>query len=196
MLYPDFAFYRGTQIALFFINCIVTTFSYYLGVNLVLQIYGKQISFKRKCIFSTISAMLFMGMIYTVGFIREICSPNYLDIVNQIMPLFRIILPFWYVLLYYLGIWFLKLSTYRSLKIMQLLYLYYLCCSLILRISRYALFPPIVDPQGTNYLKEIFVLLSGTLITYIFYRVVSAYLNNHNFNINFSDNVIVKNIPK
>lgn len=194
MVYPDFSYYRSTQIVLFFINCLLTTFSYYLGVNLVIQIYGKQISFKRKCIFSIVFATLFMGIIYALGLAREVSEPDLRAILEQIEPFFRVILPFSYIVLYYLGIRILKLSAYRSLKIMQLLYIYCLCCSLMLRISRYSLFPPKIDPRGFNYLQEIFMLLLGTLIIFVFYKVVATRINKHKGNVYFSDNIVVKNI--
>lgn len=179
---------------LFFTNCLITSFSYYLGVNLVMPIYGKKISFKRKCIFSILFAMLFMGSIYTIGLAREISAPDQRVFFEMIEPLFRVILPFSYIILYYLGIQILKLSAYRSLKIMQLLYLYCLCCSLILRIARYSLFPPITDPRGFNYLKEIYVLLSGTLMIYIFYKIVYSRIHKYKGNVYFSDNIVVKNL--
>lgn len=196
MQYPDFAFYTSTQIALFFINVLLTTLYYYWGVNILLEIYQNCSVFKQKFLFSIVSALfLNIFIIYGVALINtKVNNLSRLD-AGVFLGYFEIILPFSYLILYILGIYILKLSNYNSIVIMRLLYIYYVCCNVIFKIVGDLIFPRLADIRGWNYLRDIYMLLSGTFMIYIFYRFICYLINKYKLYINFSDNIIIKNIP-
>lgn len=195
MIYPDFAFHTITQIILFVLNCTLTTLSYYWGTNIIVKVYQKNISLRQKLLFSFISAIVLnIFVVYGIAYLNGVVNQTGQLYIGKFINLTKIMLPFSYFILYLLGIHILKLSSYKSLKIMQLSYIYYACCNLILRIAGKLIFPRIPDPRGWNYLRDILMLISGTAIIYILYRLVRYAVDRSKLYVNFPDNILVKSI--
>lgn len=198
--YPDYAFSTVTQIILFFINCFVTSLSYYWGANIILKIYQKNVIFKKKVLFSVISAIVLnIFSIYFISFLNGffITHIRIFDGGRGIIFLFiKVLSPLSYIFLYYLGIKILGLSNYKSIKIMRLAYVYFLCCYIILSFTGKVFFQNNVDPRGWNYLRDILVISLGTIFIYILYKVVDYLSNKNKLYLDIPDNVIVKDIKR
>lgn len=195
MIYPDFAFYTTTQVVLFFVNCLATTLSYYWGVNIIIQVYQRNVTFKQKLLFSIISAILLnILVIYGIAWLNGIANQTGQLYIGIFQNLTKIMSPVAYIILYMLGIRILKLSRFKSLKIMQISYIYYVCCNLLLRIAGKLIFPRVSDVRGWNYLRDILAILSGTFITYIFYRIILHAIDKYKLLVDFPDNIVVKSV--
>lgn len=197
MVYPDVAYTAAMKVILFFVNSTVTFLTYYWGANLVLSIYQKNVAIKQKLLFSLVSSILLNIVVaYFIPSIRDYYKIKYISILyDQLFAyLSRVMLPFAYFVLYWLGIKVLDLSSQKSIKIMQLSYVYYVCCSIILKISRAFLFPNLYDPKGYNYLRDIYMFLCGAMLTYVFYRVMRFAIQKYKLHIDFPENIIIKNI--
>lgn len=196
--YPDYSFWTITQIVLFFVNCFVTTLSYYLGANILLKIYQKNVSFKRKLLFGIISAIVLnIFFIYFISFLNGVfvTHMSFLDSGNGIIYLFiKTINPLSYIFLYYLGIKILGLSSYKSIKIMRLAYVYFLCCSIVVSFSGNVFFTKIIDPRGWNYLRDILSISLGTVFIYILYKMVDYFVSKNKLYLDLPDNIVIKNI--
>lgn len=195
MIYPDFAFETITQIVLFFVVSFCMTTCYYLGTNIVLQMYKKYVPFKKKVLFSFISAIgLNIFFIYLVSFINGYVSGvGTLDI-GGFYSFTRIINPVAYIILYLLGIYLLGLSSYKSIKIMTLLYIFFVCGSVAIVIISMGVLPKTGDPRGWNYLRDIYILILGTSLAYIIYKILNNLIKKSKFLINIPDNIVVKSI--
>lgn len=195
MMYPDFAFKTNTQIVLFFVVSLCNVLCYYWGANIILEAYQKQISFMRKLSFSIICAVgLNILLIYGVSLINGLIKrTSFLDI-GELYNLTRIINPLAYIILYLLGIYLFGLSSYKSIKIMRLLYIYFICCSIFAIIISMGLFPNKVDVRGWNYLRDILSISIGTILAYFLYKLFEKSINRIKFLVTISDNIIVKSL--
>lgn len=195
MNYPDFAFYPSTQLLLFFINCFFTSLNYYYGANIILKIYQKDCELKYKILYSIIAAIFFNVLItYAASFLEGLIYKTETWPTGFLTTITKIITPFSYFILYYIGIKLLSLTSYKSMKITKLSYIYYVCCASILRILREMFFNYGNDPRGFNYLNDIFLILTGAIATYIVYKLSSKFIEKNMLKINFTDNIIVDNI--
>lgn len=197
--YPEFAFSTTTQVILFFVNCLVTTLSYYWGANTILKIYQKRVSIKNRLIFSFISAMAFnILVIYLISFLNGIFtkdSMGFLDAGSGVIRIFiTIVNPFSYIVLYFLGIRILGLSSYKSINIMKLSYVYYLTCSVVIRFAGRILLPDIRDVNRWNYLHDMLAIILGTVFIYILYRVLDYIISRRGIILNIPDNTVVQNV--
>ncbi len=193
--YPDSAFATSTQIVLFFVNVLVTTLSYLWGANIILLIFQKKVSFLRKLLYSVISAFLLhliivYGIAYLNGIVIHQLEKLYIGVFINVT---KIMNPFAYFVLYLLGVHVLKLSKYQSMHIMRLLYVYFVCCYMLLRIAGHFIFPTIPDPRGWNYLRDIWAISSGTAFIYVLYWLVTIFIKRNRLHLELPDNLVIPN---
>ena len=194
IIYPDYAFATGMQIVLFIVNVTATTLSYYWGANILLLFFGKQVSLGQKLLFSTISAFLLhllftYGIAFVSGIVVHDTGKLYIGIFENITKTMN---PLSYLILYYLGIRILKMSKYQSLYITQLLYVYYICCWLLVKIAGEFIFIKIADPRGWNYLRDMLAIICGTALTYLLYKLIVYLVNKHKVFLTFPDNIVIR----
>lgn len=194
--YPDFAFAIETQVILFFINAIVTALSYYWCVSLLLHIIQKKVEFKQKLKFSFMAAILLnILVVYGVSWINGIMTGVGKLHIGKFEILTKNVLPVAYFFLYILGIRILNLSPVKSIMFMRFSYIYYLTCTLCLRIVSLSFaLSSRGDPRGWNYLSDILKLVGGTILIYIIYRIILFVLNHYKLDGIFPDNITVKNV--
>lgn len=192
-VYPDFAFSTITQIVLFFINVLVTTLSYLWGANIILLIYQKKVTFGQKLLYGVISAFfLHLIIAYGIAFLNGVVIHHLGRLsIGVFQNVTKIMNPFSYLIMYLLGRHLLKLSKYQSMHIMRLLYVYSICCFFLLKISGKFIFPNIPDPRGWNYLRDILTLISGTILTYILYQIVTHFTKKYKLHLEFPDNLVI-----
>jgi len=196
--YPDFAFSTNTQIVLFIVTCITTTVYHYWGVNIILQIYQKNESYSRKILFSFLSAMF----LYILAK-NSACIINYFadkpgapDILGRsFICLTEFMMPTSYIVLYFFGVKILRLSRYKSSKIMLLSYIYYMCSKVVRKLPGLTLFPKgLSDPRGSNYLRDLLAVLCGMLICYALYKLTSKVIDRFGLYVNFIENNTIVSI--
>lgn len=195
IIYPDFAFCTITQLLLFFVNVLTKVIAYYWGANLLAQIIQKEVSVMRKLVFSAVPAVILdIMVVYGISWINGITHGTklYIGIFGIIT---KTMFPLFYFVLYILGVSVLRLPSFRSVKLMQLAYIFYACCTVALRVSAKTIFPRVNDPRGYNYLRDIYMLLAGTVLIYILYRIALSWLRKSRVNVSFPDNILVKSIP-
>ncbi len=192
-VYPDFAFTTSTQIVLFFVNVLVTALSYFWGANIILLIYQKGAPFGRKLLFSVIAAfLLYLAIAYGIAFLNGVVVHHVGKLCIGIFAnVTKVMNPFSYLILYLLGVRTLKLSKYQSMHIMRLMYVFFVCCTMLSKITGKLIFPNIPDPRGWNYLRDILTMTSGTVLIFVLYHLVTFFIKKNKLHVEFPDNLVI-----
>lgn len=196
IIYPDFAFLKITQLILFFINILTKLAAYYWGANLLEKMIQQDVGRKRKLIFSAIPAVVLdIMVVYGISWINGFFHGTGLTI-GVFCNVTKTMFPLFYFPLYLLGVYILRLPPFRSVKLMHLAYIFYACCTVALRVVDKEVILSANDFRGYNYLRDIYMLVAGTVFIYILYRIALVFLKKCVINVNFPNSILVENIPR
>lgn len=189
--FPEFAYSPSMQLILFFISAINTLINYYFITNLITEIYGQEVSKKRKLLFAAILSLalnqFWVYGIFALGHFQSFSPLVYVFIVSP-NPLFAL-------LYYWVGIKVLNLSKYRSVRLMRMVYLYVICLRCLgefvgtFMVSTYN-----TTPERYNFLLDAVSSFTYTSIYYLIYVAISYMIKKSSFQIQLLDCLPVKNL--
>lgn len=189
--FPAFAYSHTMQLILFFISSINTAMNYLGITNLITIVYGQTVSRKRKLLFALITALgLNHFWIYGIFALGGFYSFSPLVYVLVVSPN-----PIVALLYYWLGVRVLKLSKYRSVRLMRIVYLYVM----ILRCLGEGVGIIIMTSFSTanpsyNYLLDAISSFTYTAIYLAVYRIILYFFQKNKFQIQLLDSLPIKNL--
>lgn len=185
--FPSFSYSSTMQIILFFVACGGAFLSFHFVTDLISIVYGETFSPKRKFLFTTIiSLFLNQFWVYAVYILG-----NFKVFTPMIYGLVRIPNPVFALLYYWCGIKILKLSKYRSIHLMRMVYLYVIMMKVIGWIVD-ALFPQ--DSGPYNYFRDVLVLVCAALMYIVTYLLIKRMLRSTRFQIHIKDSLPVRSL--
>ncbi len=184
----DFAYTGAMQTILFFVSCITTIIFYAYIANLILLIYGEKTSFKRKAVYVLLTGTL-MNNIWTYGIYY---LGGMLDFSPIIYNLVTIPNPIFALLFFFLGVKVLKLSPYRSVRLLANAYIFIMVIKIFQRLIGYSFFPQPADSSHWNYLIDAVSLIVCTIIYSIIYILLKKLIIKSQFIIRLTENVQAK----
>lgn len=189
-VFPEFAYSTQMQIILFFISGITTVITYLCITDLITIIYGQTVSYKRKIIFALVTALglnqFWLYGIFALGNFQSFSSHQYVFIVNP-NPVFAI-------LYYWLGVHILKLSKYRSVRLMRMVYMYvFILRNLGEIIGVFYKNMDALNPRY-NYFLDAASCITHTMIYVFIYLILAYSLKKNKFQIQLLDSLPIKNL--
>lgn len=181
MTYPAFAYTTTMQIILFFMSCLTTCLFFWFATTIILTVYGDNVSIRRRIAF-----VFFAGIVpnqfWTYGiFVLGGFSP----FSPQIYALVTIPNPFFALLYYYIGVKTFQVCSYRSIRLMRHIYLYWMITKLLLQLVGQAFF---AQPGGPyNYLLDVTALGVCAVINTIIYLILIARIRKSRYCIRLTD---------
>ncbi len=186
----DFAYTCGMQLILFIVSCATSFLFYHLITNIVLKLYAQSVPLARRLGFVCVTSLLLNTAwtygVYLIGG-RMHFPPMVYALVTVPNPIFA-------MLIYLSGVKILRLSPYRSLRIMDLAYIYYVAIKVLLRFIGAMLF---AQPGGAyNYMLDTASLLLGTAVILLIYLLTMLSIDRHRFVIQLTEQIMVTSLPK
>lgn len=162
----DFAYTDAMQVILFFASCITTIIFYSYTTNLILLIYGEKVSFKRKAVYVLLTGLVLNNFwtygIYALGGLIDF-SPIVYKLVTVPNPVFG--------LLYYLfGVKILKLSPYRSVRLLSNAYIFIMVIKMFQRMVGFIFFAQL-GGQYNYLLDTVSVIVCTVLYSAIYFAL-------------------------
>ncbi len=179
----DFAYSGIMQAILIFVSFITTIIFYTLTTNIILLIYGENVSFKRKALFifltGTVMNNIWTYAIYFFG--------GKLDFTPLIYNLVTIPNPIFAILFFILGVKILTLSPYRSITLISNAYVFIMVIKIFQRIIGFIFLPQ--SGEHWNYLLDTISQIITPIAYVIIYILLKRYLIKSNFTIRLTDNI-------
>ncbi len=187
--FPEFVCSGGMGAVLFFaVNGVNFLYGYIL-IALMLAAYGQKVSPRRICLAVFLRYCLAQSLlIYVPGALVA------QDVWRQMLPFLTTPNPAFALLYYFLCVSILRLSKYRTVHMILVLYLCSLFSYCFFRFVQYAFFPE--TPGPCNHLPEVLALCVSALLFLAVFLVGRPFLRRKKIAMVLTDSLVMQSLPR